>query len=70
MSYSESSPGLIYGILWAIIIGFIIYLLCSLFSWNFDYSEWNLFSRILKWIGIIIEIGILLDVVLQLFHRI
>ena len=69
MSYSESSPGPIYGILWFIVIGVVFFLLCSLFSRSFDTSEWNLFSRILKWIGIFVEIGILSDVIRQLFHR-
>lgn len=69
MRYSESTPGPIYGILWMIVIGVVFYLLCSLFSWNFDSSEWNLFSRILKWIGIIVEASVLLDVIRQLFHR-
>ena len=69
MSSYRSNPGPIYGILWMIVIGVVFFLLCSLFSWSFDSSEWNLFSRILKWVGIFIEIGVFFDVVRQLFHR-
>ena len=32
------------GILWLIVVSIIGYLLCSLFSWSFNWNNWNLFS--------------------------
>ncbi len=55
-----------YGILIWIIVGAFFYLLCSLFSWSFHIDEWNLFSRIIKWIGFIVEAMILGEVIRQI----
>lgn len=65
MNY-ELNNNPIYGIIWFIIIGTTFYLLCSLFSWSFDMSEWNLFSTILKWLGYVIEFIIAKEVLMQL----
>ena len=64
-----SSPGPIYGVVWFFVVAAVFYLLCSLFSWSFSVSEWNLLSRIIKWLGIFIELGIVVDVIRQVFHR-
>lgn len=63
------TPGPFYGIIWFFVVAAVFYLLCSLFSWSFDTTEWNLISRIVKWIGIFFEIGIVVDVIKQMIHR-
>jgi hypothetical protein len=35
-------------------VGIPCYLICSLFSWNINFHEWNIFSNIIKWGGVIL----------------
>ena len=49
MDGTEINP--LWGIVWMVIGGTVFYLLCSLVSWDFHISEWNLFSRILGFVG-------------------
>jgi hypothetical protein len=51
------------GCLWLIVLLIIIYLSCSLFSWDFKISEWNWFSKIIGIIGLLIEGFIIFDLV-------
>lgn len=43
------------GCLWLIVVTVIGYLLCSLFSWSFNYNDWNWFSKIILFIALFIE---------------
>ena len=47
------------GILWLIVVSIIGYLLCSLFSWSFNWNNWNLFSKIIGYIFLIIDTNII-----------
>ena len=55
------------GLAWFVIIAIVGYLLCSLFSWSFNYEEWNLFSHIVKWIVIVIDFLVLKDTIIEKF---
>lgn len=56
-----------WGVVLMAIIGGIFYLLCSLFSWSFDWKEWNLFSDIVASLGLLIVGRMLLEVIRQIF---
>ena len=50
------------GILWLIVVSIIGYLLCSLFSWSFNWNNWNLFSKIISYIFLIIDTTIISEI--------
>ena len=50
------------GILWLIVVIIIGYLLCSLFSWSFNWNNWNLFSKIIGYIFLIIDTTIISEI--------
>ena len=50
------------GILWLIVVSIIGYLLCSLFSWSFNWNNWNLFSEIIGYIFLIIDTTIISEI--------
>ena len=51
------------GILWIVILTVVGYFLGSLFSLSFHISEWNLASRIVKWIVSAADILIIIDLI-------
>ena len=55
------------GLAWFVIIAIVGYLLCSLFSLSFDYSEWNTFSHVVKWIVIVIDFFVIKDAIFEKF---
>lgn len=55
------------GLAWFVIIAIVGYLLCSLFSLSFDYSEWNTFSHVVKWIFIVIDVFVIKDAIFEKF---
>ena len=50
------------GILWLIVVIIIGYLLCSLVSWSFNWNNWNLFSKIIGYIFLIIDTTIISEI--------
>ena len=50
------------GILWLIVVSIIGYLLCSLLSWSFNWNNWNLFSKIIGYIFLIIDTTIISEI--------
>ena len=50
------------GILWLIVVSIIGYLLCSLFSWSVNWNNWNLFSKIIGYIFLIIDTTIISEI--------
>lgn len=50
------------GILWLIVVSIIGYLLCSLFSWSFNWNNWNLFSKIIGYIFLFIDTTIISEI--------
>ena len=51
------------GFIFVIVITIVGYLLASLFSWSFDMGEWNLFSNIIKWIVIVLDVLAIKDTI-------
>ncbi len=51
------------GFLFIIFVTIVGYLLASLFSWSFYMDDWNLFSNIIKWVVIIIDVLALKDII-------
>lgn len=50
------------GILWLIVVTLVGYLLCSLFSWSFNCTNWNWFSKIVGCIFFFIDTTIISEI--------
>lgn len=67
LTYMDKKTHVLVGLAWFIIIAIGGYLLCSLFSLDFDISEWNIFSKIVGSIFVVMDFLVLKDAIFEKF---